>query len=272
MAGPYGRMCRDLFGQSLHIKGFLILDENAKLTVPNACVDYINVSGNIVTSGISEQEGQQGIQVIGNLCMDETFALKTDTITETVPGNGVSIKNSVMYTKLGFGRTYISEDQTIDKNGNTTQIIFSGNSFESTFTTSSGLIHPNGDTSKTFVAPNTTSINVPVGCTFGNVVVNTQLQLQANIFTGQSGDKITVVLANNGDTVNPLAETIYTIPFVAAANNIQMITLSDTVKIGAGDQLDYYITGDDISTTMNSNIMAGSHKSFASFDIISLEL
>jgi len=272
MAGPYGRMCRDLFGQSLHIKGRLVLDDNAKLTVPNACVDYINVTGNVVTSGISEQEGQQGIQIIGNLCMDETFMLKTDTISETVPGNGVSIKNSVSYSKLGFGRTYMLEDQEIDKNGNAMQIIFPTNSYESTFTSTTGMIHPGADITKTFVVPDNTTINVPIGCTFGNVVVDTKIQIQANIFTGQFGDSFSVMLVNNSDTINPLSEYIYTVPFANASNTVQTISLSDTVKVAAQSQLDYYIAADNISTTLCANIIGGSHKSFATFNIISFEL
>jgi hypothetical protein len=271
MAGPYGLMCRDLIGGSLSIKARLVLDENAKLTVPNACVDYIEVSGNVVTSGISEHEGQQGIRIIGNLCMDENFTLKTDAVTERVPGEGVAIKGGVMYRQFGFGRAYLSQPQSFGNSNVATQIVLANKSFESSLTTSSGLIHPGNDTSKTFVGPTTATLPPPIGCSFGNVVVDTKLQLQANLFNAQSGDTITVLLANNGNVVAPLAQTIHTIQPATVTNEIQTFSLADIVKIAPGDQLDYYICAGNISGVLNGNLMSGQWKSFASFNVLSLE-
>lgn len=270
MAGPYGRMCRDLFGQSLHIKGYLVLNEKAKLTVPNATIGCIEVTGNIVTSGITEQEGLQGIRIIGNLCMDETFALKTGIIKETVLDQGVAIKRAALYDKFGFGRVYLSVDQQLDKNGNTEQIIFQGNS-QSVYTTFDGLVNPGNDPSKSFVAPTTSTLAVPFGCTFGNVVVDTKLQLQANIFSGVAGDTITVLLVKNGNTSDPLVESIHTLAIATASNTIQTIVLTDMVTVDPGDQLDFYIETGNISGNLCVGLNSGSSRSFASFNILSLE-
>jgi len=270
MAGPYGRMCRDLFGQSLHIKGVLVLDDHARLTVPNASVNFLNVSGNVQTCGIIEKGGQEGIRVIGNLCMDDSFAIKTDVVRETSIGKGVIMKNQVNYNKFGFGKAYLNSDMSIPTNGSSTQIIFQQSQFESTFTTSNGLIHPGSNTTKTFVAPTTVTLPPPTGCTFGNVVVDTNLQIQANVIA-QPGDTITIMLTNNGNITTPLAEYIYTIPSAFINNTVQSITFSSMQKISAGDQLDYYVTAGNISGNLTVGLRSGKHRSFASFDIVSLE-
>ena len=266
MAGPYGIMCRDLIGGSLSIKGKLVLDENAKLTVPNACVNYIEVSGNVVTSGITEQSGQEGIRIIGNLCMDEDFTLKTDSVSEREQNKGVAIKGGVMYNQFGFGRVYLPTPKNIGNSNVASIVELSGKTFESSLTSTDGLIHPGGDTLKTFVAPTANTLLSPYGCTFGNVVVDTKLQIQANIFSAQSGDTITVLLANNGNVTSPLSESVHTVQ-TTVNNQIQTFVLSDTVKILAGDQLDYYVIAGNVSGVL----IASECKSFASFNVLSLE-
>lgn len=272
MAGPYGRVCRDLFGQSLHIKGALVLDQNAKLTVPNACVDFISVTGNVITTGITEQEGQQGIRIIGNICMDTDFCIKSSKITETESDQGVWTKKGISYDKFGYGRAYIDTPHIVNKSGNTTQIIFGTKSFESVFTTTDNIIHPGSDTSKTFNAPSVADLNPPSGCTVGNIIVDTKITLQANIITGEEIDNVTFFITKNGDTVSPLVEYVHNITIASADDTIQSISFGDIIRINPDDVIDVYTVAGNVSGVLCVKIEAGSSKSFASFNILGFEL
>lgn len=271
MAGPYGRICRDLFGQSLHIKGTLVLDKNAKLTVPNACVNNINVTGNVLTTGITEQEGQQGIRVIGNICLDEDYAVKSSLITETTPDQGVWIKKSIISNKFGFGRAFISSPYAIDKNGNVEQIIFDTKSFESGFTTTNNLIHNNANVEITFTSPSLNDLIAPQDCSIGNVIVDTKVQIQSTLLTGSADDTLTFMLTKNRNTSSPLIEYIYTASNATLDDTIQTFIFGDTLKLNLDDVIDVFVTAGNISGNFCANVNAGSSKSFASFNILSFE-
>jgi len=88
MAGPYGRMCRNLHGESLHIKGKLVLDQFANLYVANAEARNISISGDVFTNGICEYEMGQGIIIKGNVTIRDGDMLCADTIkAKTIIGN-----------------------------------------------------------------------------------------------------------------------------------------------------------------------------------------
>jgi hypothetical protein len=94
MAGPYGRMCRDLHGASLHIKGKLVLDQFANLHVANAEISNAHITGNVYTNGICEQEMAQGIYVKGNVTLRPGDVLCATTIkATTIIGNIVGTMN-----------------------------------------------------------------------------------------------------------------------------------------------------------------------------------
>ena len=270
MAGPYGRTNRDLFGSTLNLRGRLIIDENAKLTVPNACVEHLEISGNIVTGSLSEQGGQEGINIVGNINMGKDSVIKTESISEINPDEGVSITNPIIYDKLGQARAYISTPMTLSNIGTLERIVFDTKSYENSFGSES-LIHNTGNINKTFVVPDSSSINVPIHKTLSNAIVQVNMQIQANVFTGSFGDTITTYLIKNDNVSNPLVENVYTLSMISANNHVHTISMNDIIKVNAGDQLDYFITSGNISGSLFTGVNIGSHRSYSSFNIISFE-
>ncbi len=87
MSGPVGRLTRDLFGQSLHILGKLVLDPECNLVVANSTQKNAHILGNLYTSHISEQINGAGITVDGNLIITSPHTLSVDVINADIYGN-----------------------------------------------------------------------------------------------------------------------------------------------------------------------------------------
>lgn len=268
MSGPYGRLNRDLFGSSLHIKAKLIIDDSFNLTVANCNVNNIDVSGNVVTKNISEANGMQGIDIVGNLNVGQDYTIKSNNISPSLGSSnvqGVTLLNTIDVKRLGFGKAYLSSPYTFDvNNSNATQIIFQSKLFESNFTTSTSLIHPSNNTSITFKAPSNNSIGT--NQQFGNVIIDTKVMLLANIVSGTNLDYIDLSLLRN--STQPLSSYTYR---VKQAGITESISFNDLVKINANDTLDLYGFAGNVSGTLVCKIDSSTIKSVISFNIISLE-
>jgi len=88
MAGPYGRMCRDLHGGSLHIKGKRVLDVSGNLDVRNAKVRNVEVTQNGVICGDLEVKGNLivgGEHITGNTQGNCTGNITSSGYITTIP-------------------------------------------------------------------------------------------------------------------------------------------------------------------------------------------
>lgn len=99
MAGVQGRITRDLFGQSLHILGKLVIDEKWNLYVANTFQDNAHISGTTFTNGLSEFEAEQGISIIGNVTMQNEYVLSVNNfkVTNIVgTNNNIFVKGNII--------------------------------------------------------------------------------------------------------------------------------------------------------------------------------
>lgn len=370
MAGPYGRMCRNLHGESLNIKGKLVLDPFCNLVVANAEINNVHVSGNIFTNGICEYEMGEGIMlkgnvtmrngdtlcadtikantiignltgelnvesldldvltantivangnvsvcgniftdsirgktgntialhgnlvvtppgtaiisetlftstiienttnagidVMGNICQSDGSLLQTSKISPKNVNNGVVIDTYLPKNKFGLSRVYANTFTTVQSNVNV-EVPLNVKSFESGFTTTRGLSHPNGNTLVTFQAPSTANIN----CEYTSALVSTNVGFGIQVNSGNVGDYLSFLMSKNVGT--PLS--IYNYPIVSnisSATNIS-VTWSDTFFLAPDDIVGFYVYGGNISGTLDAEVVGGSVATFASFEIKSFE-
>jgi cytoskeletal protein CcmA (bactofilin family) len=290
MAGPYGRLCRNLFAESLHIKGKLILDSSGNLTVANSTQENAHISGNLFTGGICEYEMGQGITLkgnvivedgyelcassikgnldgdvnaSGNICVADGFQVQTSKITEKVSGNGVIVDTYLPKRKFGLGRAWGNVVTTVD-NGNTIQVPLFRKSFESTFTTTRNIVHPAGNTYVTFQAPSTANIN----CNYTTALVRVDVALAVTMNNGEANDNLVfTVRKNKTETLSKFTHSLMG-PCVDAD---QTFAWSDVVVVAPNDTLDLYVLGTNISGNLDAEIRPGSTETFAAFEIESLE-
>ena len=283
MSGPYGRICRDLFGQSLHIKGKLVLDESSNLTVANSFQDNAHISGNLLTNGICEYEMNQGISVKGNLrvgtiventlgggvnilsnvCILDGYQLQVSKVTEKVTGNGVVVDKYIPRQKMGIARVWGNTVTNVD-NGNTIQIPLLQKSFESTFTTPRGIAHPNGNTSITFQTPSSSSII----CGFTSALVRMNVALGVAISAGEANDCLVFTIRKNTtDVVSKFTHAL----MGPCIDVDQTFAWSDMVSVAPDDVLDLFVNGGDFSGNLDAEIRPGVSETFMTFEIESFE-
>ena len=101
MAGVQGRVTRDLFGQSLHILGKLVIDEKWNLYVANTFQDNAHINGTTFTNGLSEFEAEQGINVIGNITMQNDYVLCVNNfkVTNIIGTDNIFVKGNIISQK-----------------------------------------------------------------------------------------------------------------------------------------------------------------------------
>lgn len=286
MGGPSGRICRDLFGQSLHIKGKLVLDPSCNLAIANSIQQNAHISGNLFTNGICEYEMGAGIMLKGNVTLEDDYVLcvptikanaiignitnnvcvsviQTTKVTEKIIGEGVIIDCYLPKKKFGLARVY-SNTITSVNNGNTIQIPLLQKTFESTFTTSRGLTHPNGNVLVTFQSPSTSNIN----CEYTNALVRTDVSIGAAILNGEANDKLIFKLMKNGTS----EVSKFTHELMGPCINVdQTFAWSDVVVLAPNDTLDVFVLGSDVSGNLSASIRPGTSDTFAVFEIESFE-
>ena len=354
MAGPYGRICRNLFGESLNIKGKLILDRNANLFVANAQMSNTHISGNLFTNGICEYEMGQGIMIkgnvtlrngdvlcadiikansitgnvtvenlnvanaicgniatdeiigktgntiavranlvlvppgttivteslftnsivenvseggvniLGNICQTDGYSIQTSKIEPKVLANGVVIDSYIPKNRFGIGRVWGNTTTTVD-NGNTVQVVLHSKSFESTFTTTRNIVHPDGNTFVTFQAPSTANVN----CNYTTAFVRTNIVLATRFIDGEpTDDLVFTILKNRTDEVSKFTYSV-TAPCVSAD---QTMAWSDVISVAPDDTLDIFVLGEDSSGNLDAEIRPGSTETFATIEIESFEI
>lgn len=269
MSGPYGQLNRNLFGSSLHIKGKLVIDDNFNLTVANATIDNVSITGNLLTDNLSELNGMHGINIVGNINMSNDSIIKTSQISPLILGNVISstpntllTQNIIDLNKVGYGRAHVQSSVNVLSNV-LSQIIFDTKTFESPSTSSIGVIHPSGNILTTFQAPSTNTLNTSLP--FGNVIVDYKVSLLVNINSANVNDKIIFnVVSNKNNIIN---EYDYYIPN-NLSNTFQSIVLNDIYKITSNTTLDVYAITSDTTT---ATIVPSSSKSFFCFNIIGVE-
>ncbi len=134
MSGPQGRLTRDLFGQSLHILGKLVLDPECNLVVANSTQRNAIILGNVYTSRISERINGAGITLDGNVVITSPHTLTVDTIISNSTAN-VIVANAFIGNLFGdvvgtvFGDVYgnlcgnITTSTISAKTGNTVVVL-----------------------------------------------------------------------------------------------------------------------------------------------------
>lgn len=357
MAGPYGRMCRNLFGESLSIKGKLIIDKNANLYVANAKIANVHVSGNVFTDGICEYEMGQGIMtkgnitmrngdvfcadtikantiigniqgnlaieniiassvcgniltdeirgkngntialyanlvlvppgtaiisdsifvnslienldggginVLGNICQTDGYSIQTSKIEPKLSGNGVIIDTYIPKNRFGLGRVWCNVTANVD-NGSTIQIPLLAKSFESTFTTTRNIIHPDGNTLVTFQSPSTANVN----CEYTSALVRTNIVLAVKFNGGETNDDLVfTVQKNKTDVVSKFTHSL----MGPCIDIDQTFAWSDLVSISPDDTLDLFVFGGNISGNLDAQIQPGATDTFVTFEIESFEV
>lgn len=357
MAGPYGRTCRNLHGESLHIKAKLVLDERANLHVANADASNVHISNNLFTRGICEHEMSQGItlkgnvtmsrpsdvfcastikantfigniqgdlnldnatvgtlnanvvngntvgkhtgnvcgDLIGNVCgnivLDEispkssntisvngnlTFTstsqslnvntIQTSNINPQIAASGIIVDRLLPKNSFGLARAWNNALLPLD-NGNSTQIIFSMKSFESTFTTDRQIVHPDGNVLVTFQVPSVTNVN----CDFTTALVKMNMGMHVLFTNGDYNDSLTFEVRRNKSDSDVVSRYIHTVTS-NVANTINAVMWSDSVSLEPNDTLDVYVDTGNISGNLNASIVSGQPNTFISFEIQSFEV
>jgi len=286
MAGPYGRMGRNLHGESLHIRGKLVLDTFANLYVANAEMSNIHVTGNIFTNGICEQEMGNGIYVKGNvtlrpndvLCASTIKAntiigniqgnvnlatITTSHISPLVPVNGFILDTYIPKNRFGLGKVHANSATSFNI-GNSTQIIFNTKTYESNFTSNRTIIHPYGNTSVSFQAPSTSNVN----CLYTSTLVGVNVGIEFELTGGDFGDYVCFQLRKNNNTI--VSNYRYPIYNNIVSSIVPTVAWSDQIRVSPNDKLDVYVYAKDNSMSLAGGVLAGN--TYATFKIESLEM
>lgn len=125
MSGPQGRLTRDLFGQSLHILGKLVLDPECNLVVANSTQRNAIILGNVYTSRISERINGGGITLDGNVVITSPHTLTVDSIISNSTAN-IIIANAFIGNLFGDVVGTVFGDVYGDLCGNITTSTISG--------------------------------------------------------------------------------------------------------------------------------------------------
>jgi microcystin-dependent protein len=230
MAGVQGRITRDLFGQSLHILGKLVIDEKWNLYVANTFQDNAHISGTTFTNGLSEFEAEQGISVIGNVTMQNEYVLSVNNFKVT---NIVGTNNNIFVKGNIIGENKICAN------------LLCGNSITSN-TITSNTITTNTITSNTIVCDLLLSDIVYSNDVYSNII-------WTNTIAPLGSDEINiignVIASNVYCTSLQIADGGFTLGNSVVTNTIIADGAVTNSKIQIGT-----ITGDRIASgTINSN-------------------
>ncbi len=295
----FGRLDGDLIGRSFSILGKLVIDEHCNLIAANATVQHATIQDTLFVGKIYEEEALYGITITGNVMIDPGYAIisplvstniaqidyllerttnngiivqsnvcvqdgkiiKASHITKNVTGNGLVLSYPVMKQRFGLGKVHLSGVHTVDSVSGS-QIEFTEKTFENSL---NGVIHPEGNTLVTFIAP---SVN-QMGFEYGNAYVRVTTNLGVYFSNGEGGDKVRFKIMKDKSTV--VSEYVHTLsgPCIDAD---ETFSWTDLVAVAPGQILDIYARGNDFSGNLSANILGGQAISSVSFEIESFDL
>jgi len=271
MASNFGQLRRDLIGCTLEIQSKLIIDKKHNLCVANAIVSNLCVQFSVATPLIEEKDGMEGIQIVGDLNL-APFTLFGNVCGNILTGNispkpddiGVVLNTFIPKRKIGLGRVYSNTNHTIIETSEGSRVPLRKKSFESSFTTPTGIFHPNGNTFVTFQAP----FEDEIGCTYSNAYVHVDVSMGVNIIAGDTNDELVFsIVKNETDTLSKFVHTL-----MGPCLNVETtFAWSDLVAVSAGDVLDIFARGDDDSGTLNVSVRPGEVFTSAAFEIKSFD-
>ena len=236
------------------------LHANLMLVPPGTAI----VSDTLFVNNLLENAANDGINVVGNICQSAGGEIQTSKIVAKVPARGVVIDRYLPKNRFGLGRAS-GNITTVVENGNIIQVPLFVKSFESTFTTSRNVIHPNGNTSVTFQAPSTANVN----CDYTSALVRTNVGLHIGINTGEYKDELVFELIKNYlTTVSRYTHSITS----NVANSQTSVMWSDVVSVAPDDILDLFVYGGNVSGVLDAEILPGTSDTFVTFEIESFEL
>lgn len=301
MAANFGRITRDLMGCTLYIGAKLVLDKDANLNVANAVVSHLTVEDELYVGNIVEEEFQQGITITGDVMLNEGYSLTADEIIanvittnqfaansdqdlvfssnvcveagkklfvyeieEKLPDRGVIIKKEYTKYPFGMGRAY-APDETEVSDVTPALVEFPEKSYESTFTTSTGIIHANANTQVTFQAPSLAD----VGFEYGNLLVRVDASIATKAASSNIGDMLVFTLVKNKtDDVSRVRHT-YTSNLTQGLYS--SFNLHDVVKVAPEDTLDVFAVANNASGDLAANILGGELDTYITFEIEGFE-
>lgn len=226
------------------------------------------VSGNVTANSMLILEDIVGIgniygeEIIGNTAT--ITSINATSIDEENAGNGLVLKNHIPYQKFGLGRVHLDTPHTFDETM-FTKVGLTEKSFESSNTTSNGIIHPSGNTEIAFQAPNV----FDVGINYSNAFVRVSCTLAVEIADGNVfGDQILINVHKNENVV--VDQFVHTLPSISD-NAVHTLSFTDVVDVSPEDTLNLYARGVDNSGNLDAQIQSASTKSYVTFDIQSFE-
>ena len=135
--------------------------------------------------------------------------------------------------------------------------------FESAFTTSTGIVHPSGNTFVSFQAPLTADID----CQYSNAIVKVDVGLGVNV-SGDTNDKLVFNIVQNETT--ELAQ--FTHQLMGPCLNAEVtIPWSDLVVVAPGDTIDVFAEGTGGANLAAQVIGGPQNCSWVAFTIESFE-